>query len=114
MWDFGAKPDSGAPRDASAGAVMASAFVELSTLVDDGGTYRKFAARQLLTLASPEFLAAPGSHGGFILTRSTGHLPGKSEINVPLNYADYYFLEAMLRYQAAASGKVRISFGAAR
>jgi hypothetical protein len=82
--------------------------------VDDGGAYRAFAAKQLLTLSSPEFLAAPGSHGGFILTRSTGHLPGKSEINVPLNYADYYFLEAMLRYQAAATGKKRTSFGAAR
>ena len=114
MWDFSAKPDSGAPRDASAGAIMASAFVELSTLVDNGGAYRAFAARQLLTLSSPEFLAAPGGNGGFILTRSTGHLPGKSEINVPLNYADYYFLEALLRYQAAATGKTRTTFGAAR
>jgi unsaturated chondroitin disaccharide hydrolase len=114
MWDFSAKPDSGAPRDASAGAIMASALIELSTLANDGGAYREFAARQLRTLSSPEFLAEPGSHGGFILTRSTGHLPGKSEINVPLNYADYYFLEALLRYQAAATGKARTSFGEAR
>jgi len=69
---------------------------------------------ELLTLSSPEFLAESGSHGGFILTRSTGHLPANSEVNVPLVYADYYFLEALLRYQALATGKNRVSFGAAR
>ena len=114
MWDFGAKPDSGAPRDASAAAIMASALIELSSLVEDGTGYLAFAVRQLLTLSSPEFLAEPGSHGGFILTRSTGHLPGNSEVNVPLVYADYYFLEALLRYRAVATGKQRVSFGAAR
>ncbi|MCB1130095.1 MAG: glycoside hydrolase family 88 protein, partial [Verrucomicrobiae bacterium] len=107
MWDFGCKPTSEEPRDASAGAIMASAFLELSTLVENGEPYRNMAARQLRVLASPEFLAKPGTNGGFILTRSTGHLPANSEINVPLNYADYYFLEALLRYRALMEGKNR-------
>ena len=114
MWDFSIEPDSDAPRDASAAAIMAAALVELSTLVKDGGAYRGFAAKQLLTLSSPAFMAEPGSHGGFILTRSTGHLPKKSEVSVPLNYADYYFLEALLRYRAVVTGKERTPFGAAR
>jgi len=72
------------------------------------------ATRQLLALSSPEFLAEAGTNGGFILTRSTGHLPGNSEINVPLNYADYYFLEALLRYRALKEGNARVSLGAAK
>lgn len=45
MWDFGAKPDSGAPRDASAAAIMASALIELLSLVEDGAGYLAFAVR---------------------------------------------------------------------
>lgn len=89
-------------------------IIELSTLAKDGKPYLDMAKRQLLALSSPEFLAQPGTNGGFILTRSTGHLTVNSEINVPLNYADYYFLEALLRYQALVEGKARVSLGAAK
>lgn len=110
-WDFGAKPGNDTPRDASAGAVIASALLELSHLVPDGKVFRDFAREQLLSLASPAFLAEPGTNGGFILARSTGHLPGNSEINVPLVYADYYFLEALLRYKTLVKGGKRTHFG---
>jgi hypothetical protein len=113
-WDFGATPGAETPRDASAAAIMASALIELSQAVPDGKVFLDFAREQLLTLASPAFLAEPGTNGGFILTRSTGHLPGNSEINVPLVYADYYFLEALLRYKALATGSKRVHFGQAR
>jgi len=113
MWDFGSKPDSDEPRDASAGAIMASAFLELSTLVKNGKPYHDLATRELLTLSSSVFLAEPGTHGGFILTRSTGHLSVNSEINVPLNYADHYFLEALLRYRSLKEGTNRVPLGAA-
>lgn len=113
LWDFGAKLADDPPRDASAGAVIAAALLELSELTSQT-RYRDFAVKQLLTLASPAFLAEPGTHGGFILTRSTGHLPANSEINVPLVYADYYFLEGLLRYRAIAQGKKRASLGAVR
>jgi uncharacterized protein YyaL (SSP411 family) len=110
-WDFGAEPGENTPRDASAAAVMASALIELNGLSADGGKYLDFARAQLLTLASPAFLAEQGTNGGFILKRSTGHLPANSEINVPLIYADYYFLEALLRYRALVKGEKRLHFG---
>lgn len=101
-WDYLAPGIPGALRDASAGAIMASALIELSTLTsgDLSGKYLSFAEKQLTTLSSPEYLAEPGTNGFFILKRSVGHLPGKSEVDVPLTYADYYFTEALLRYKA--------------
>ena len=58
------------------------------------------ARTQIRTLASDEYLAAPGTNGGFLLKHSVGHYHGNSEVDVPLTYADYYFLEALLRYRA--------------
>ena len=89
-------------RDASAGAIMASAFVKLSQLTEDNalaGKCLSTAETQLRTLASPEYLAEPGTNGGFILKHSTGHYHGNGEVDVPLTYADYYFLEALLRFR---------------
>jgi unsaturated chondroitin disaccharide hydrolase len=101
-WDYLAPEIPGALRDASAGAIMASALVELSTLTegDLSSRYLAFAEKQLTALSSPEYLAEPGTNGFFILKRSVGHLPGNSEVDVPLTYADYYFVEALLRYKA--------------
>lgn len=98
-WDFDAADIPHAPRDASAAAVIASALLELSTLLpgDDARAYAGFAEAQLRSLASPAYLAAVGENGGFILKHSTGNLPRHGEIDVPLTYADYYFLEALLR-----------------
>lgn len=110
-WDFGAEPGEKTPRDASAAAVMASALVELSGKAPEGGKYLAFAKEQLLSLAAAPYLAEAGTNGGFLLKHSTGHLPAKSEIDVPLVYADYYFLEGLLRYRAAAEGKKRVEFG---
>lgn len=100
-WDFDA-PDGDEYRDASAGAIMASAFVELSTFTEDakaGKSYLSMAEKQLRTLASPDYLAEPGSNCSFILKHSVGNFPEKSEVDVPLSYADYYFLEGLLRYK---------------
>lgn len=100
-WDF---DDPGIPdtyRDASAAAVMCSAFIELSTLTKNRKLSKQCSAiaeTQIRTLASPQYLAAPGENGGFLLKHSVGNLPGNSEIDSPLIYADYYFLEALNRY----------------
>ena len=104
-WDFDAPDIPDAPRDASAGAIMASALIELAGLVDPetGRQYRGFAGQQLLALSSPAYLAKFGENGGFLLLHSVGHKPKNSEVDVPLNYADYYFLEALLRYRTATS-----------
>ena len=100
-WDFDAPDIPDALRDASAGAIMASAFLELSTLdkSGDSGRWRALAEKQLRSLASPAYLAKPGTNGGFILKHSVGHLGKGSEVDVPLSYADYYFLEALGRLE---------------
>jgi hypothetical protein len=100
-WDFNAPDIPDAKRDASAGAVMASALIELSGMVDSvkGQSYLKVAEKQIRTLSSPEYLAKQGENGNFILKHSVGSIPGKSEVDVPLTYADYYFIEALLRYR---------------
>lgn len=100
-WDFDAPDIPYALRDASAGAIMASAFIELSTLTDESvksGKYFETARTQLMTFCSDEYLAKPGENGGFLLKHCVGNLPENSEIDVPLSYADYYFLEALVRY----------------
>ena len=81
---------------------MASAFVELSGFATDEKArqnYLSIAEKQLRTLASPHYLAEQGTNCNFILKHSIGNLPENSEVDVPLSYADYYFLEALLRYK---------------
>ena len=79
---------------------MASALFELSTLVpaDEGRKYFDYAETLLMSLCSDDYLADEGTNGGFVLMHSVGHWPANSEIDTPLNYADYYFLEAIRRY----------------
>lgn len=98
-WDFDAPAGDTTPRDASAAAVTASGMLELSTLAPDGKKYFDYAEKILKSLSSDKYLAAKGSNQGFVLMHSTGSLPHGSEIDVPLNYADYYYLEAMKRYK---------------
>lgn len=97
-WDFDASNIPTEPRDASAAAVIASALFELSSYVPENKTYFATAETILKNLSSDEYLAAKGENGFFILKHSTGNWPKKSEIDTPLNYADYYFLEALGRY----------------
>lgn len=97
-WDYGAP---GEERDSSAGAVMASALVELSQYVGeaDRARLRAFAVKQLLSLSSPAYFSEGDETGHFLLKHGVGHKPAGSEIDVPLNYGDYYYLEALLRFR---------------
>ncbi|MCD8079158.1 MAG: glycoside hydrolase family 88 protein [Bacteroides sp.] len=97
-WDYDAPDTPETPRDASAASVTASALIALSTLVSNGEVYLTYAETLLKNLSSPDYLARPGENQGFILMHSTGSLPNGSEIDTPLNYADYYYLEALKRY----------------
>lgn len=97
-WDFDAPNIPSEPRDVSAAAVIASALFELSTLGTADKTYFATAETILKNLSSEKYLATKGENGLFILKHSTGNWPKKSEIDVPLNYADYYFIEALDRY----------------
>lgn len=100
LWDFDAPAGDNTPRDASAAAVIASGLIDLSTQVKNGKKYFDYAEKLLKSLASPRYLAEKGTNNGFVLMHSTGSLPHGSEIDTPLNYADYYFLEALCRYKA--------------
>lgn len=104
-WDFNDPKIPDTYRDASAAAVMASAYIALDQVADNGKEYMTVAQKQIRTLASKEYLAEPGEIGGFILKHSVGNLPENVEIDVPLPYADYYFLEALMRYRRATSAE---------
>jgi unsaturated chondroitin disaccharide hydrolase len=106
-WDYDAKDIPNAPRDASAAAVMCSALLELSeySKPETGAKYRAIAEKQIRVLGSPAYRAKLGENGNFILMHCVGNMPKNSEINTPLNYADYYFVEALLRLRALLDGK---------
>lgn len=90
--------DGRAPRDASAAAVIACGLLELSTEVKNGAKYVDYAEDLLKTLSSDKYLAKPGDNHFFLLKHSVGAFLYNSEIDTPLDYADYYYLEAMKRY----------------
>ena len=99
-WDFDAPDIPTAKRDASAAAIIASALIELSTMTEGelSEKYLKTAAKQIETLSSTEYFAQAGTNNNFILKHSVGDLPRNSEVDVPLTYADYYYIEALKRY----------------
>jgi len=101
-WDFNATGIPNVPRDVSAGAVTAAALLELSryTGKKEAKRYWNAAEKMIVSLASPAYLAKEGGNNNFILMHSVGSLPHNSEVDVPLTYADYYFVEALLRYKA--------------
>jgi len=100
-WDFNAPGIPAALRDASAAAVIASALLELSKYNEgkQAQHYFKTAENIISELSSESYKAARGTNGGFLLKHSVGHMPKGSEVDVPLTYADYYYLEALKRYK---------------
>lgn len=98
-WDFNSPDIPEAKRDASAAAIMASGLIELSQMdkSEDSAKWLAFAEEQIRSLTSPEYLAETGTNGGFILKHSVGNHNKNSEVDVPLTYADYYYVEALTR-----------------
>lgn len=95
-WDFKDPGIPAVPRDASAAAVIASGLYELSGYSKQAKQYKAFADRVLNNLTK-NYRSEIGANKGFILIHSTGNKPANSEIDAPINYADYYYLEALLR-----------------
>lgn len=104
-WDFDDIKIPDVPRDASAASIMASAFIELSDYVDEELAKKclETAKTQLIRLSSPDYLAKPGTNGNFILKHGVGFLPRNQEVDVPLTYADYYYVEALIRMKKKIS-----------
>ena len=104
FWDFDDPQIPNAPRDASSASIAASALLELSTLEDDRGKAEEYfnaAEKMLLSLSSKAYLS--GEEKASFLLHSTGNYPAKYEIDASINYADYYYIEALTRYKAIAS-----------
>jgi hypothetical protein len=104
-WDFDAPNIPNEPRDASSAAIICSALIELSSFVDleQSNQYVNFAKQIILTLSSPEYLAETDTNGGFLLKHSVGNKPANTEVDVPLTYADYYYVEALIRMKELIS-----------
>lgn len=100
-WDFNAPGIPTALRDASAASIMSSALLELSGYVNKKDQKKYFTAAEtmLKSLSSDKYFATSGTNGGFIIQHGVGHMPNKTEVDVPLTYGDYYFIEAMMRYK---------------
>lgn len=97
-WDMVAPNIPDEPRDASSAAIIASAAYELAELdPTNAEEYRGYADKIMKSLASDVYRAKLGENGNFLLMHSTGSLPHGSEVDYPLNYADYYYLEALIR-----------------
>jgi len=97
-WDMDAPDIPNALRDASAASCIASALYEISTLdIPEANSYKAYADRIMQSLASPAYRAELGTNGNFLLMHSVGSIPHNAEVDKPLNYADYYFLEALKR-----------------
>lgn len=119
-WDFNANQEGYQPgvrsnaskmvtnyRDASAAAIVASGLLELSvyTKGEKGKRYFEIAKQILHSLGGPNYRAKEGTNANFVLMHSTGAIPQNSEIDVPLVYADYYFIEALFRYDRLLNNK---------
>ncbi len=113
LWDYdaakyGAEKPQYAPyvnqRDASSAAIMASALCELWQYTKND-EYLKTADKIVKSLSAAPYRAALGTNGGFILQHSVGSIPHGSSIDVPLNYADYYLLETLVRRRHIEAGE---------
>ncbi|MET0635829.1 MAG: glycoside hydrolase family 88 protein [Chitinophagaceae bacterium] len=100
-WDFNTPDIPDTYRDVSAASILASALLELGQYVEgeERSEYVSAAATILKNLSGKKYMSGKGENGGFILKHSVGAVPYNSEVDVSLTYADYYFLEALLRYK---------------
>lgn len=106
-WDYNAPKIPNEPRDASSAAVTASALYEMSTYLPNKN-YKEMADKIVESLSSPAYRAKVGTNGNFILMHSVGSIPHGQEIDVPLNYADYYFLESLIRKSRLEKGETNL------
>ena len=104
-WDFNEPSIPDAPRDASAACVVASALLELSGYLpaEKALEYKQAAVKMLTSLSSDKYQC--GESKPAFLLHSTGHLPAESEIDASIIYADYYYMEALLRLKRLTENK---------
>jgi uncharacterized protein YyaL (SSP411 family) len=98
-WDYDARSKEEIPRDASAAAIVASALLDLQSFdLEKKEHYLEYSETILRSLSSKEYLAEEKGNGGFVLKHSVGNFHENNENDAPLNYADYYYLESLLKW----------------
>jgi unsaturated chondroitin disaccharide hydrolase len=99
-WDFDAPNIPDEPRDASAAAIVASALIELASFAGDSDISRKYidTSERILRTLSSEAYQSRTQNPAFLL-HSVGHRPKNSEVDASIIYADYYYLEALMRWK---------------
>jgi hypothetical protein len=106
-WDFLAPGIPHEPRDASAAAIASSAMFELARYAEGNPLKVKYleAAKKILGALCAAPYLAEGTNSHAILNHAVGSKPAQSEVDVSIIYADYYFIEAMLRYRSMMGKK---------
>ena len=105
-WDFDPPQSQDTPKDASAAAIAACGMLNLANLIEDSEESEKYrsAAKQLIShLSTPEYSAEAAGLPALLL-HSTGNMPAGTEIDVPIIYGDYYYIEALRMLMSDASG----------
>lgn len=102
-WDYDATKFKATPRDVSAAMITVSALLELAEYSSNSSRYIEFSKETLTNVESGKYMATAEDNNFFILKESVGSIPHGAEISVPLNYADYYFLEALVRVKKLES-----------
>ncbi len=108
-WDYDSPEIPNTLRDASAAAILCSGLIELSQFVDEPekSGYLAVAEKQIRTLSSATYRNELGTKGNFILNHSVGHFPNQTEVDVPLTYADYYYVEALMRMKKIIKNQLK-------
>jgi hypothetical protein len=104
-WDYEAPNIPDEERDSAAAAVLGCGFLKLSKICPDkekAARYRAEAVKIAKSLSSDAYFAKPAEIGGFVLKHAVGSKPHKAEIDVPLNYGDYYYLELLMELRREA------------
>jgi rhamnogalacturonyl hydrolase YesR len=105
-WDLTAPNIPFEFQDASAAAIISAALLELSQFSEKNGKeYFNMAEEILITLSSPSFFASENTNGNFLLMHCIGNMPERKQINDPLIYADYYYLESLVRYSTLSKNR---------
>lgn len=96
-WDYNAPNIPDEPRDVSAAAVTACALYELSMYDKENAETHIARADKILQSLTDNYRARQGADRGFLTLHSVGSASHNSEVDVPIIYADYYFLEALAK-----------------
>ena len=103
-WDFNDPSIPNAPKDVSAATLVASGMVELYEYTKDNA-YLNYSKKVINSLKSSKYIISERVEAPFILDHSTGNWPAKDEIDEPIVYGDYYFLETLLRLKAKGNNE---------